>query len=50
MEYLPLCTGLEGAIGTLQVGPTHVPDRKETPIDSYLEMMALDDNEEAGLA
>ena len=49
-EYLPLCSGLEGTIGALKIDPAHVPDRTEAPIDSYLEMVALDDDGEVGEA
>ena len=29
--YLPLCAGLAGAIGALQVGQAHVPNPTEVP-------------------
>ena len=47
-EYLPLCPGIAGNISALEIDPTHVPDRKEAPIDSYLEMVALSDDGEEG--
>ena len=43
-EYVPLCAGLEGAIGTLQVDQAHQPDHTEASIDAYLEMVAVDDD------
>ena len=45
--YLPLCRGLAGAIGALQVDPAHVPNPTEVPSEvRHLRWVGEDDGEE----
>ena len=45
--YLPLCRGLAGAIGALQVDPAHVPNPTEVPSEvRHLRRVDEDDGEE----
>ena len=46
-EYLPLCRGLAGVIGALQVDPAHVPNPTEVPSEvRHLGRVDEDDGEE----
>ena len=45
--YLPLCRGLAGAIGALQVDPAHVSNPTEVPSEvRHLRRVGEDDGEE----
>ena len=48
--YLPLCRGLEGAIGALQVDPAHVPNPTEVPSEVRRLRRVGKDNGEQGEA
>ena len=41
-RYIPLCPGLSGKIGALEIDYTHQPDKKNIPIDCLVVDLAKD--------